>query len=179
MHGEFSEMRCYLASRLMWNKNLNVKATMQEFITGYYGEVGGAYIHRYINLLDENASAKLIGVRSGGGPTDAIDTYLSPANIITYKSIFKQAIEATNGTIYNNRIMAEYLSVLYAELEINKQLSNREKATTASSNNRNLLLLQDFYKKAKQINLVHLNESWLNIDDYYKSYSDMLGKQNR
>jgi hypothetical protein len=179
MHGEFSEMRCYLASRLMWNKNLNVKATMQEFITGYYGEVGGAYIHRYINLLDENASAKLIGVRSGGGPTDAIDTYLSPANIITYKSIFKQAIEATNGTIYNNRIMAEYLSVLYAELEINKQLSNREKATTASSNNRNLLLLQDFYKKAKQVNLVHLNESWSNIDDYYKSYSDMLGKQNR
>ncbi|HEX8358100.1 MAG TPA: DUF4838 domain-containing protein [Segetibacter sp.] len=175
-HGEFSELRCYLASRLMWNKDIDVKATIEEFITGYYGKVGGAYISRYIAMLDKNARSKPVGVRSGGEPLDAINSYLSPENIDAYKVVFEDAIKVTSGTVYNNRIITEYLSVLYAELEINKALSTKDKKTMSSANRVNTELLNNFYKKMKQLNLIYLNESWLQVDDYYKGYLLLLSK---
>jgi len=172
--GELSELRTYMVSRLMWNKNVNMKATMSEFINGYYGKNGGIYISRYINLLDTNASLKPVGLRSGGSPTDAMNAYLSSEDIKTYKSIFLNALNATAGTVYNARVMKEYLPVLYAELEINKTRITPGKVNPADkvvATN----LLSDFYKKAKQLNIVYLNEARMSVDDYYKSYNNLLG----
>ena len=175
MPSEFSELRCYMASRLMWNKNVNIPATMQEFINGYYGKKGGSYIKSYIDLLEKNASLKPVGLRSGGSPVDAAGTYLSPANIKAYKDIFVNALNATDGTVYNTRIMKEYMPVLYAELEINKaKISSGNKNTFEKQTNINLL--NDFYKKMKQLNITYLNEARLNVDDYYKKYNALLGK---
>ncbi len=176
--GEFSELRTYMASRVMWNKNVNMKATMSEFINGYYGPNGGKYISSYINLLDKNASLKPVGLRSGGGPLDAMNAYLSAEDIKTYKSIFLNAVNATAGTVYNARVMKEYLPVLYAELEINKtritpgKVNPADKVAAAN-------LLNDFYKKAKQLNIVYLNEARMTVDDYYKSYNEVLGNIKR
>ena len=173
MPAEFSELRCYLVSRLMWNKNVSVKSTMQEFINGYYGLNGGKYISSYINLLDENATLQPTPLGGGGSPVAAENTYLSPDNIKAYKNIFDNALKATAGTIYNARVMKEYLPVLYAELEINRTniASGKIKAVNKQFN---INLLDNFYSKMKQLNIVSLNEARMNVDDYYKSYNDLL-----
>lgn len=175
MPAEFSELRCYMVSRVMWNKNADIKATMSEFIDGYYGKTGARYISEYIALLDKNASLKPVEVASGGSPVNAVNGYLSPANIKAYKSIFLAAVKATEGTVYNARIMKEYLPVLYAELEINKTMIAAGKINIVDKDI-NKTLLEDFYRRMKQLNITSLNEAWLNVDDYYKSYSDLIGK---
>lgn len=171
---ELSELRTYMVSRLMWNKNADMKATMSEFINGYYGQNGGKYISSYINLLDKNASLKPVGLRSGGTPLDAMNAYLSAEDIKAYKTIFLNAMNATAGTVYNARVMKEYLPVLYAELEINKAKIGAAKISAADKEV-NTNLLNDFNKKAKQLNIVYLNEARMTVDDYYKSYNNVLG----
>lgn len=171
---ELSELRTYMVSRLMWNKNVDMKATISEFINGYYGETGGRYVSSYINLLDKNATLQPVGLRSGGTPLDAMNAYLSAENIKAYKTIFLNALNATAGTIYNARVMKEYLPVLYAELEINKSSLPSAKMSLAGKQ-ANTALLNDFYKRMKQLNIIYLNEARMNVDDYYKSYNQLLG----
>lgn len=175
LRAEFSELRCYMVTRVMWNKNVDIKATMSEFINGYYGKAGGKYISQYIALLDKNASLKPAGVSSGGSPVDALNAYLSPENIKAYKSIFNDALKATAGTVYNDRVMKEYLPVLYAELEINKTMIGTGKINLIDKET-NTNLLNDFYKRTKQLNILYLNEVRLKVDDYYKSYNDLMNK---
>lgn len=176
--GEFSELRCYLSSRLMWNKDADVKATMDEFTRGYYGKKGGKYVSDYINLLDRNASAKRVGLRSGGTPLDALHAYLSPDNITTYKSIFTDALAATTGTVYHDRILKEYLPVLYAELEIDKSMIGAGKINFINRQT-NSKLLDDFYNISKQLNIIYLNEARLTIDNYYKNYNNLLNNMKQ
>lgn len=171
---EFSELRCYMASRLMWNINVNINATMQEFINGYYGKNGGSYINQYITMVTKNAAAKNALLRSGWSPVNNMNTYLTPDNIKAYKNIFNNALNATAGTVYNARIMKEYLPVLYAELEINKSPLAAAK-TSLAGKQANTDLLNDFYKRMKQLNIVYLSEARMNVDDYYKSYNQLLG----
>lgn len=173
---EFSELRCYMVSRLMWNKNVNIKATMQEFINGYYGKTGGDYINQYINLITKNAAAKNALLRSGWSPVNNLNTYLRQNDIKVYKTIFENALKATSGTDYNARIMKEYLPVLYAELEINKSMIGTGKINIVDKET-NINLLNDFYKRMKQLNIIYLNEARLKVNDYYKSYNDLLGNQ--
>lgn len=173
MPGEFSELRCYLVSRIMWNKNINVKFTMQEFINGYYGLDGGKYITDYINLLDKNASLKPTPLGGGGSPVAAENTYLSHDNTEAYKNIFENALQATAGTIYNARVMKEYLPVLYSELEIIR-LGIASGKTKLVNKQTNITLLNNFYAKMKQLNIIYLNEARMNVNDYYRQYNQLL-----
>ncbi len=175
--GEFSELRGYLISRLMWNINANVKATIQEFTNGYYGKSGSVYINQYISLIHKNASLKSALLKSGGSPVNAVNNYLSPENIQAYKDIFKSALNATAGTVYNERIMKEYVPVLYAELEVNKSNLAGNKRIGSADKNKYIETLNDFNKRTKQLKIIYLNEARLKVDDYYKNYTDILNNK--
>ena len=59
--GEFSDLRNYLTSRLLWNPNLSGRTLIDEFLELHYGKAAGP-IRRFVNLLHDNAEAKGIGV---------------------------------------------------------------------------------------------------------------------
>jgi Domain of unknown function (DUF4838) len=48
--GEFSELRAYLISKLLWNPDCNVDNVINDFMYGYYGRAG-KYIRQYYDLL--------------------------------------------------------------------------------------------------------------------------------
>ena len=50
--GEFSELRSYLISKLLWNSDINVDSVIDDFMVGYYGQ-SGQYIRKYLDLLHE------------------------------------------------------------------------------------------------------------------------------
>ena len=50
--GEFGELRVYLISKLMWNPDIDVSETMDEFLQGYYGRAG-IVIRKYIDMMSE------------------------------------------------------------------------------------------------------------------------------
>ncbi|MBR5483753.1 MAG: DUF4838 domain-containing protein [Alistipes sp.] len=47
--GEFSEMKSWVLSKLLWNPNLDTKALVAQFITDYYGNAA-PYIQQYFDL---------------------------------------------------------------------------------------------------------------------------------
>ncbi len=49
--GEFSELKSYLISRLLWNPDCNVEKVINDFIYGYYGKAG-QYVRQYFDLVN-------------------------------------------------------------------------------------------------------------------------------
>ena len=47
--GEFSDMKAWVLSKLLWNPDLDTKALVAQFIEDYYGEAA-TYIQQYFNL---------------------------------------------------------------------------------------------------------------------------------
>ncbi len=174
MPGEFSDLRCYLVAHLMWNKNINIQSTMQDFIKGYYGKTGAVYINQYIQLINKHATAHPVPLRSGGSPVEARNSYLSPDHIATYKNIFNKALIATAGTEYQNRILQEYLPVLFAELEIKKTQFSELKKMGRFNTTQYTELLEAFYAKTKQANIIYLNELRSTTADYYTNYLNAI-----
>ncbi|MBQ2915423.1 MAG: DUF4838 domain-containing protein [Clostridia bacterium] len=69
---EFSELRCYLISKLLWNPYMSEEeffAHMDDFLTGVYGE-GGKFIREYIELAEKLSEPHCFGIFS-----DANETY--------------------------------------------------------------------------------------------------------
>ena len=52
--GELAELRAYMIAKLLWNPNCDVKAVMDDFLGGYYGNAG-ANIRQYIDKLHKRA----------------------------------------------------------------------------------------------------------------------------
>jgi hypothetical protein len=48
--GEFSELRTYLISKLLWDPDCNADDVIDDFMSGYYGR-SGRYIRQYFDLL--------------------------------------------------------------------------------------------------------------------------------
>lgn len=173
--GEFSEMKCYLVSKLMWDKSINFNATMQEFLKGYYGDAGAKYLTQYINLLNKNAASGNTVLWAGATAKDAANSYLSLNDINDYKAIFQKAFNETDpNSDYYKHLTKEYLSVLYAELEVRK--TNLTSGKRSDFNKQSyLVLLNEYHDKMKSLNIVYMNEGRKKVDDYYKQYMSLVG----
>ncbi len=168
---EFSELRTYLISKLLWNKDADVKKEMTSFITGFYGTPAASYIISYINQLNANAAKSNASLSSFASPANQRNTFLTTSDINNYKKIFANALTATDaGSQFYKRITKEYLSVLFSELEINKITANK----TPSDKRQNKALLDDFVAKAKSADVTSLNEGRRSVQDYYNEYIKLL-----
>lgn len=67
--GEFSDLRNYLISRLLWNPYLDDQAILTEFVELHYGTAASAILD-YINFLHENVEAKNLHPRCFPSPED-------------------------------------------------------------------------------------------------------------
>jgi len=106
--GEFSELRAYLISKLLWNPDCNVENVIDDFMYGYYGRAG-KYIKQYFNLLQGRITPDT-HIHLGLSPDDQIftDQFISESSVI-----FKEAEKvADNGDILMRVEMAS-LPVLY------------------------------------------------------------------
>ena len=70
--GEFSELRAYLISKLLWNPDCDVENVIDDFMYGYYGRAG-KYIRQYFNLLQGRITPET-HIHLGLSPDDQIFT---------------------------------------------------------------------------------------------------------
>ncbi len=52
---EFAELRAYLIAKLLWNSDINVDATINDFLQGYYGKSSAPLMRAYIDLINVKA----------------------------------------------------------------------------------------------------------------------------
>jgi hypothetical protein len=106
--GEFSELRAYLISKLLWNPDCNVENVIDDFMYGYYGR-SGKYIRQYFNLLQGRITPET-HIHLGLSPDDQIFT---DQFIRDSYAIFKEAEKVADDDDIHRRVEMASLPVLY------------------------------------------------------------------
>lgn len=116
--GDFTELRSYMISKLMWDPYQDADSLMTTFLNGYYGKAG-KHIHDYLKLLEGAllASGKDLWIYDSA--ISHKDGMLRPQLIRTYNEIFDKAEEAVNDDpVKLKRVRMSRLSLMFSELEI-------------------------------------------------------------
>ena len=115
--GEFAALRAYLIAKLLWNPWLNVDSVMNDFLFGYYGAAGST-VRKYIDLMRSELIKGGKPLRIFGSPNEAANTYLAPALIAKYNSLFDEAekLVADSAEILE-RVRIARLPLMYATME--------------------------------------------------------------
>ncbi len=117
--GEFSALRGYLMSKLMWDPYCDEKAVIKEFLDGYYKQAG-VYIGQYIDLMHDALEASGGELNIFGGPMDCCDTYFTRELFNQYMELFDKAEEAVqNDAEALFRVKTARMPVYYAALCLN------------------------------------------------------------
>lgn len=112
--GEFTELRAWVFSQLMWNPERDGQALIDEFVTNVYGEAA-PYVSQYIGLMHDQVKSDSTHFGIWEDPEDA--TYLNLNAIMKADSLFMLAKKvAENDSALMKRVERAYLPVLYTRL---------------------------------------------------------------
>lgn len=114
---EFSELRSYLISKLLWNPDLDFDQAMNDFLNGYYGKAG-LHIRQYIDHMHDSLEQSEESLEIYGYPYPSDKGHLSLENIKVYQEIFDKA-EAAVGEDEEllKRVQTARLPLQFARLE--------------------------------------------------------------
>ncbi len=107
--GEFSELKSYLISRLLWNPDCNTEDVINDFIYGYYGRAG-KYVRQYFDLLNSRVTPETHMHSMGLRPEDPI---FSDAFVQQSSLIFKNAVKVADNDEILRRVEMASLQILY------------------------------------------------------------------
>jgi hypothetical protein len=111
--GDMLPLRLWLLGHLMWDPSQDQSKLTKEFLDGYYGP-GGAYIQRYLDLI--NAPAKSDAFHVGCFSGDA--RYISDDMLAKATALFDQAAEAVadekdySRRVTRARLVVDHLNLL-------------------------------------------------------------------
>ncbi len=173
-----SELKSYLISKLMWDKDTDIKKETHDFVINYYGSVGSRYILQYINQIQaeakKNNSSMLVFQRYD---TTIFKTYLSRDNFKEYQSLFEAAfLKVNKNSIYGKRILKEYAMLLYAELEHDMMDLGNGKRLNHTEAKKWDIKLENWKTIIMNSGIKHLSESGITIQDYYNHYKNAVIK---
>jgi hypothetical protein len=106
--GEFSELRAYLISRLLWNPDCDIEKVINDFMSGYYGRAG-TLVRQYFDLLHSRVTPET-HIHLGLSPDDPI---FSDDFVVQALRIFEEATKVADNAEVLRRIDMASLPVLY------------------------------------------------------------------
>jgi hypothetical protein len=172
---EFSELKSYLISRLLWNPRVNADSVINQFLGGYYDNAAGS-VRKYIDLLHEEYTRSGQGLDIYGSPVWNADAALSADNMAKYQSFFNQAEDAVSRVPDAlQRVKVARLPIQFAAMEIGKNDMFGLRGWYYEEQGKYILrpemkqMLEDFYSTCKENHVRTLTESGLTPDDYYKA----------
>lgn len=124
--GDFSEMRSWVVSKLMWNPDQDADSLMRCFMHGYYGAAAPA-IYEYEKLLEGAllASGKRLWIYDS--PVSHKDGMLNDACRKRYNALFDRAEQAVAGdSALLRRVRLTRLPLIYSDLEIARTRTDKD-----------------------------------------------------
>ncbi len=106
--GEFSELKAYLISRLLWDPKCNTESVINDFMFGYYGR-SGKLIREYFDLV-QNRVTPDTHIHLGTAPEDPL---FSDEFIRQSCDLFNRAIKVADNDEVVKRVELSYLPILY------------------------------------------------------------------
>jgi hypothetical protein len=172
---EFSELKSYLISRLLWNPAINADSVIDDFLDGYYGKAAPS-IRRYIERLEAEC------IRSGERldifepPMAHAGSFISADNMATYNKFFDEAEASVKDQPEAiQRVKVARLPIEYAAMEIAKDDMFGSRGWYRGDSNKFTLrpdmknMLEDFYATCKANGVQTLKEAGLTPEEYYKT----------
>jgi len=180
---EFSELKAYLISRLLWNPDVNADSILTEFMNGYFGEAG-SFINQYIHHMSNEMEKSGERLDIYEHPTAHQNSVLSLRNVNEYNRMFDQAEQAVaNSPTLLLHVQTARLSLQYAIMEIGKNdmfgprgwyilqgedfILRKEMAAT----------LEEFNHVCREAGVESLNESGLTPEIYYEATKRFIDVQ--
>lgn len=115
--GEWAELRAYVIAKLLWNPDIDVDATINDFLSGYYG-AAAPHLRAYIDTQHDALAASGAALGIFGNPVGASRSYLTPELMATYEAQFDQAEVAVAGnTEHLQRLRWARQPLRFARLE--------------------------------------------------------------
>jgi hypothetical protein len=172
---EFSELKSYLLSKLLWNPNAKVEPIIEEFTNGFYG-AGAPLVRKYIYHLRNEILKTGEWLDIYGPPTNYQNTFLSNENTKKYSSYFDQAEKAAVAdSAHLLHIQTARMPLQYAIMEIGKNDMFGPRGWYNEHNGEFELrkemtdILESFYQTSQTIQSANVNESGLTPNEYYQS----------
>lgn len=178
--GDFSELRQYLLAKLLWNSELDIKATTNDFLNGFYGKAA-PFIENYLNQLRINQEESNRKLDIYSGPIQQKNTFLSPEAMQTYNQLlFDAAKSVSNDSASSGKINKLQLSLEYVFFEQSKFYGigkngmfdinlEGEKVVKPGLNER----VKQFTETCTQLGIYELSEDGISPEKYYKNWIEI------
>lgn len=182
--GEMAPLRAYLITKMLWNPDIDIQKTQDEFLKIYYGSAA-EYVKQYIKLLhDNNQSGKGIKLSIFGSPSEDKETILSASLITQYNKIFDEAEKSVKHfPELLDRVKSARLPVYYAILEIarNEKTGDRGAFTTRENgilipNPKIVNILYEFAYHCIKTKVSRLSEWHTTPKEYLEKYLEFLAR---
>ncbi len=177
---EFSELKSYLISRILWNPDINADSVITDFMQGYFG-AAAPFVRTYLDTLEGEILKTKEWLDIYGHPTAHENTFLSEANISRYLGYFDQAMEAVKDQpVLLLHVKTYLLPVQYAAMEIGKNHMFSPRGWYSVEGKKYVLrenrvkMLEDFNQVCKDAGVRTLSESGLTPENYYQSTKRFL-----
>lgn len=180
---EFSTLKVYLLSRLMWNPEVDFNTEMTFFLNTYYGKAA-PYITDYIKLLQTTVEQKNVKLDIYEHPTAHDGDLFSAAMLRSYNDLFDKAEAAVSeDSTFLNRVQLARMPLQYAQMEIATKFMFSDRGWYHLKNGKAIRnealfeMLGAFEKTALRNNVPTINENRLTPADYIASVKRMIDTQ--
>ncbi|MDI6031609.1 DUF4838 domain-containing protein [Flavobacterium sp. LB2P84] len=178
--GDFTELRQYLLAKLLWNTDIDIEATTDDFLRGFYGEAA-PQIRKYLNLLAENQQKSNSYLDIYSGPVQSRNTFLLPEAMDQYDHLINEAIIAVNqDTILESRVKKLRLALEYVFFEQSKFygkdkhgmfiVNKKGKKEVKKGITERVL---NFTKNCSELGIYELSEGGLSPEQYYEEWLEI------
>lgn len=178
--GEFAELRTYILSKLLWDKNSDINKIKTEFLNNYYGDAG-VLIGQYIDLIHEYVRSSWTRMDIYDNPIMPYQNYLSPKLLKEYLNILDSAETLVEGdNELTKRVQMVALPLHFAVLQQarffgidqNGVFEKQDKKWVVHDEIRTKL--QYFLKSVKDLKISQLNESGLSPEQYHTEWEHIF-----
>lgn len=124
--GDFSEMRTYVVSKLMWNPDQDTDSLMLRFMFGYYDDAA-PYLYQYEKLLEGALLASGQRLWIYDSPVSHKNGMLNATCRKRYGELFDRAEQAVAGdSALLRRVRLSRLPLIYSNLEIARTETDKD-----------------------------------------------------
>ena len=180
--GEFSELKAYLFSKLLWNPYQDVEPIIEDFLTGYYG-AAGKYVDQYIRLMHDELEKSDAGLSIFGSPWDNRETFLTEELIDKYYEILNEGMNAVaDDPDLVFRVRTVKNQVNYAVLDIAKREVDSERGAIKVENGKRVVnpeieqTLAEFLNVCELQGVTRVHEWHTPPREYVAKYREFLKK---
>ncbi|MFA6945591.1 MAG: DUF4838 domain-containing protein, partial [Pedobacter sp.] len=171
--GELAELRSYILSKLLWDRNANTDELKTDFLINYYGEASD-FVTEYIDRIHQgvqSSSWKRMDIYDN--PIIPYQSYLSPKLLSEYLAILDKAETAVNNDeVLRKRVQMVALPLHFAALQ-QARFFGIEQNGVFTKPGKNWVVREEirnkvhyFIKSLNELQIGQLNESGLKPEEY-------------